>query len=212
MTDQTDKPEWQTKEYWAELFGTQRDERIDEETRNILQIVYWLNIAMFVAVAVYYLITGFTRPITWLTIAVTVLSLGQFWWLIGRHQIEEVDEYSSYIKRRPYLFIVGTMIWFPLAALVFYLIDVDTYLTDYLIWTAITVVGWTATPVLQLVRGLFPRRTVIFTVVLALISGLGGFLLAFYETMPDWMMSIFIGFIFLLCGWFGYRQYKKRPW
>ncbi len=212
MSDQNEQPEWKTREYWELLFGVYRDERIDEGTRNILPTVYWLNIGILGVTAIYYFVTDFSRPVGWFTLALILGSLGQYWWLIGRHQIEEVDEYSSYIKRRQFAYLVGTLIWFPLVFLITFLVSGDSFLVDYLIWTAITVIGWIATPVAQLSKGLFPRSTVIFTIVLSLLSGAVGFLVGFYETIPEWGVAIIITLIFISCGWIGYRQIKKRPW
>ena len=210
MSEQKEPSEWQTKEFWKDLFAGSRDERVDEVTRNATQWMYWIMIAIFIVSAIYYLAQS--RPIGWVLVAILLFSAGQYWWLIGRHNIEVVDEYTEYIRKRPYLYLVGSLSWFPISALIYYLVNIDQFEADYFIWTAITVVNWVGTPVIQFARGAFSRDKLIATVIIAIISGLIGFVLGYSDFIPEWGMAIIFGVIFIACSWFGYMQLKKRPW
>lgn len=211
MSDTTEKPEWRTKEFWQELIGSNRDERIDEVSRDAFRWSYIVLCITLVGATAYYFYLG--RPVASVLAIVILLSAGQYWWLIGRHNFEEVDEFSRYQKRRLYLYLAGPLSLIPITFMIYYMMTIsDETRSDLILWTAIFTVSLLTAPVVQFGRGAFPLKTVVFTVVSMLVAGTLGFLLGSSNLLSEWGLSLVLIAIVGISLWQGYTWYKKRPW
>lgn len=209
MNEHDQKPEWQTRKWWVELFGMYRDERIDDLTRHATRWGYNSTLILGGFSGAFLMILGDWHGAVMLGMCLISLGLLSY----SRYSIEpHIDEFATYQFNRLFLYHLGAIYGI---SLIFYLAVViqGEFAPDprFWAWTAMIILPSFITSGYLIYRGAFPIRTVLMLTLIIVISTGFGYLSA-AGTIPRWVFIGVMGSLIPISIWIHKYGTDKRPW